>query len=338
LPKLRKARLKYLEAKEKYLHVKEKFLEAREFYLNAKRELLALRKEYLNNPTEENATRLLNKAIEILQTKIDAMIVHLKGLQERGIAVEKINEVISKLESYQDELSSEEITKERIIEIAKDIDAMWHRARNKVKAVVGRKVNKMIKALLDKAENVYEKLSARVDKLKEKGINTARLEAALERFRNEIDKAKEAYENAKKKYQEAETAAEADKIIRAANRFLHRAYARLKRAFHYILHLFRVHRKIVRAMQQNKPVAEINTVAGEEIPEPEISVETTTEIEAEAGEGVEVTTEIAVETPGTEAEVTTETGTAEEGEMTTETETEVEASEETETTDTNVTE
>jgi hypothetical protein len=213
----------------------------------------------------DRALALLEKTKERIEKSTDL------SDEEKALAIKQLEDRLQDMASARETVhqTTEAATKEEIKESAKMVREAWGKAHKEMKEKAARQAAGRIGGTLNKIEKLEVKLDRFVAKLKDKGYDTAPIEAMMEQFEAKIEEGKEAHALAMQKFQEG-NANEATAHIREAHKSVKGAHRALKD----------VVRKIRKA-NQGQPVREGV--------EPETEAEEAAEEAAEAEEESEET-------------------------------------------------
>lgn len=192
---------KYEKAREKYQEridkAREKFEDAREKFNSARLKSKSAR----DRPSRDE---LRNKTDEYLEKTIDYLIAHLENQKSRienaenrevlpFDATANIDAYITQLEALRTEVQQAN-SSEEYIKSARDIEDIAIKIRLETRYYAGILINHRIDLFLEKADNVSARIDAQIEKLKEQGKDTARIEEEAAAFKALIEDAKENYE------------------------------------------------------------------------------------------------------------------------------------------------
>lgn len=237
---------------EKYQQAKKNYLNAVKVYNEARKDFITAKNKYKQYKRAENRELAFEKAKDFLLKADRAMIRYLKMLrvrvefargiteEERQRTLEKIDSYITWLEEKQPEIESANSPKE-LKEIARQVSDEWKEIRVEAKRIVGKILCYKIDNIISKAEAISEKLSDRIQELKEEGKDTSELEALLSDFNEKIALAKEKNELAREKFKEVSSIKEMDKLFREGHAFIKEANKYLRDAYK---DLKEIHRKL----------------------------------------------------------------------------------------------
>lgn len=250
------AKSKSLQARERYLEIKQNFLQLRQAYLEKKEALLQLRQKFINATNEEKVqmrVQLRERAIEILKHQVQVILNRLEAFEEKGIAPDTIAEIKQKFLDLQAQLEAGNLTDQEIINVAKQVRDHYKNLSVGSMLKAAKSLDNKIKAYLNKAETAYERASALISRLKDKGFDTTSMEAKLAEYRSKINEARQLYEEAKQQWQNAETAQDKLQVLKDAQATVKEIHKNLVDAF---LDLKEVIRAIMASYNQEQAANE----------------------------------------------------------------------------------
>ncbi len=185
-----KAKEQYKLNKDEYENTKKKFEDAKEAFEKAR--------QRLRNLNESEELRL--KAKDYLLRLIDHTVAHLEVLknrveqrEEKGIIpfnasavidahITQLGQIRAKVEvaaTYKDYIAAH-----------RELQELWVKIRLETRYYVGIVLNYRIDKFITKTDNVTERMDAAIKRLKDKGIETSKLEDDEARFKEIVQKAK----------------------------------------------------------------------------------------------------------------------------------------------------
>ncbi len=232
-------------AKASYDNTKKQYTKELTFYKNARQNFKNARSKFNQVKNAKNKTEYVASAKEYLKTVINVFISKLETVKKwvsnnPAIADADKTKIISEIDADISWLKSElgsidTATLSQIKEKAKEIREYWRNHKSTIKRIVGQIHAARINFMIDKAEDFSEKISLKIEELKNAGIDTTELEKMLNDFNEKISLAKEKYELAKEKFNSISTVtgadalfAEGDKFVKDANTYIRDAHKLLK--------------------------------------------------------------------------------------------------------------
>lgn len=226
-----------------YKTTKEKYLQSVKFYKDARKDYLNFRKKrgVWQNLSEEDKLKHLDKAKEFLLRANEATIAYLERVKakvermahidenKKANIIVEIDKDIGWLKAKQEAIKNASSPQE-LQEIARQAREYWHRARGRVKRLLGQALRFRLNNIFSRMDRIREKIAAAIDKLKEQGKDTTQLEARLADFDKNLALAKEKYELAKDKFNKMSNVAQADQLFRQGHAFLKEVHQYLRQA------------------------------------------------------------------------------------------------------------
>jgi hypothetical protein len=215
---------------------KQEYREAKEDFINVRNRIRA---EKLDPDSEEalNATKLY------LDSSIDYMIAHLSNVKNNMIysngseteeKIIAINEKIKLLEVERANIANASSQEELLI-VVRSVRGVWNNAEKTSLAGAGQTVSEKIGGFLRESENLSEKLGAKVENLREDGVDTAELETELASYISYIESAQEKKEAADSIYNEENITRE---DMQKANNYLRQSLNDISKANKILREIF----------------------------------------------------------------------------------------------------
>lgn len=188
---------KYEKAEEKYQEridkAKQKLDDAREKISSAKLKFKSAR----NKPSRDE---LRNNTADYLEKTIDYMIAHLEKQKFRIENAENreilsfdvsanINAHIAQLEDIRTKVQASN-SSEEYVKLARELEEVAVSIRLETRYYAGILINHRTDLFLANADNISARMESQIQKLKEQGRDTSRLEEALSDFKNLIEEAR----------------------------------------------------------------------------------------------------------------------------------------------------
>jgi len=213
------AKDKLLEAQNKFLKAMDKYLEAKNWQLRAQNEFKGLKLKLAEcKVNNTNCTELENKTFEKAQEDLlaiaDRLIQHLEKVKSRvesaenlnateaQKAIDKIDDLISKLEDAKDDVDAAD-TQAELKAAAQLIRDAWKEIQSSIFQYAEEVIHSRVGEIFARSELLETKLEAVVEKLKAKGINTTQIEGKLDNFSAKINDARTKMTQANKLFDEA---------------------------------------------------------------------------------------------------------------------------------------
>ncbi|MAG18076.1 MAG: hypothetical protein CL944_01220 [Candidatus Diapherotrites archaeon] len=116
---------------------------------------------------------------ETLLSQVNTILAKLQEIKESEHAPENIDELIAEFEGYQAALGNEDISREELIEISKEVKAFWKNSKILLLKRVSRSLNAKMNGLTNKLGTFIERTSALAEKLNERGIDTSSIDSGI---------------------------------------------------------------------------------------------------------------------------------------------------------------
>jgi hypothetical protein len=238
------------KVEERYKVAKANYLKALEAYKGARQDYLKMREMAKREP--KGVT--FDKAKNFLLRSIDAMVAHLEMVKARvdiarALSEEEKAEIAETLDSYISYLEEKKQeaeqagNREELVSTAKDVREKWKEARVEIKKITGKIIISRIDRVLERGEEIGEKLESRIDVLKQEGYDTTELEALLADYMEHLSLAREKRDKAKEKFAEISSPEDAHKLFREANAFIREANRHMREMFKDLKQILREMKK-----------------------------------------------------------------------------------------------
>ena len=226
----------YESARERYLNQKDRFNNAKESYAsckgNASEDCNEKRTDVksLAKPHLLNAADLVITELERVKAKIESS----ETISEDEIAemISDIEDKISEIQSAKETIESidETSTNEEINEASRNIRASWEYSKMVLKKNLARMANAQLGNIIHRTEVLEKRLYDTRDRLEAQGRDVSIMDAMLDEFSQDLDRASEKYLEAKSIWSRANTPGEVDQAARQAQELLKEATAALNDA------------------------------------------------------------------------------------------------------------
>jgi hypothetical protein len=236
----------YEEAYDKYIENLQAFQAAHNDWLGARATFLDARLGWRQNRTQANLANLVEKSKISLLKADEMMIKRLQLLRvrvkiSRGLSDEEkdaiyaeIDDNISWLQAKQAEIQAAQNGQE-VRSIADTIWNHWREVRVRIKQITGQILIARVDALVQKAEAFKGRIEARIQELKDNGVDTSALEAMLAECDSNLTLANQKYDAAEEKFGQISSEADADvlfaegvSLIRQGNVYLREVFEGLR--------------------------------------------------------------------------------------------------------------
>jgi len=225
-------------AREKYQNAVETFQRAYNGWLTARGNFIAARTTWRLNRTSANWENLLERTktallkvdnimirrLEVLRDSVEAT----RGLSdnEKAAIYDEIDAEISWLQAKQTDIQNADDAQE-LRNIASDIWDLWLNIRVMIRQIDGQILSAWVDALVGRAEAFAGLVEARIQQLKDNGIDTSALENWLADYNLNLTLAEQKYDAAKDKFSQISSVENADllflegvALIREGNSYL----------------------------------------------------------------------------------------------------------------------
>lgn len=238
------------EAKSAFVEAKDRYKELKDSYLDERATFIAAKKAFVDcksaNETDCNSeTGGINTATRhFLINAADLILGELERVKEKVSASEQLSDeekadILADIEERIDEVTSAKATvesmdtdtpRENLNEAGKTIREAWKTAKIAMKKHLGALANARLGNIIQRSEQLVEKLQGVSDKLAEKGNDVSTLNVKIDAFNAKIDEADAAYEEAKSIYAEAKGDENFDSAVKEAHAKITEASKSLKEA------------------------------------------------------------------------------------------------------------
>lgn len=209
-------------------------------FKTSKEEFLAAKQKYQQMKTERVENLVRERAKQFLQNMIEARIRHLEALkkrieltkkikdQEKETLLSQITEQINWLNSEKSKVEAAQ-TKEEITALSQEIKDYLKNNRLVMKKIIGEILAAKVSWVIEKAEEISQKVSQQIESLKTKGYNTQTLESNLSQYNSKIESAKTELSKAENAFSQITNAEnvtqfqEGMKYLKNAHRYLQEA-------------------------------------------------------------------------------------------------------------------
>jgi len=231
----------YEDAYQQYVAALQVFQTAYNDWLLARAAFLDARLQWRQDRTQGNLSNLIDKAKTSLLKADDMMIKRLQVLRvrveatrgfsdnEKTVIYAKIDADISWLQTKQADIQAADNIQE-IRDIATTAWNYWKEVRVRIKQIAGQILSAWVDALVQKAEAFAGRVEARIQQLKDNGIDTSALEAWLADYNSKLALAEQKYDAAKDKFSQISSVEDAAELFREGVAFIKEGNSYLKDA------------------------------------------------------------------------------------------------------------
>ena len=214
----------YEEAYGKYIENLQAFQFAHNDWLGARATFLDARLQWRQNRTQANLANLVEKSKASLLKADEMMIKRLQLLRvrveiSRGLSDEEkaaiyaeIDDNISWLQAKQAEIQAAQ-NGQVVRSIADTIWSHWRDVKVRIKQIIGQILSARVEALVQKANAFIGRVEARIQQLKDNGVDTSTLEAMLAECYSNLALAEQKYDAAEEKFSQISSEADADVLF-----------------------------------------------------------------------------------------------------------------------------
>jgi len=234
----------YEEARERYISAVDNFGNAYTAWISARGDFTQARWRWRHGQgslTEAvgaaktatlKADEMMIRRLQVLRARVEAT----RGLSdnEKTTIYAKIDADISWLQGKQADIQAAD-NMQGSRSIASTIWNYWQNVRVKIKQIAGQILSAWVDALVQKAEAFAGRVEARIQQLKDNGIDTSALEAWLADYNSKLALAEQKYDAAKDKFSQISSVEDAARLfwegvarIREGNSYLRDALRRLR--------------------------------------------------------------------------------------------------------------
>ncbi len=237
--KLKEAKERFEESHKKQKDVREKFVDAREEWKEKCKdadtdECTKLAGQLKSNVKEYLARTLESISSELEQLKSSVQSSETLSEEEAAAALKDVDALLTRateLTTKVNGLSAESVQKD-IDALVKEVRALWKDAKHPLKLHAVKVVNSRLGGVLVKSERMKLKLAHVLERMTEKGVDTAIVEGLVTQFNEKLAAAEESYKSSQALLKEAARLSgekRAEKV-QEAHAMLKKAQASLKEA------------------------------------------------------------------------------------------------------------
>lgn len=235
------------ERREAFAERRENFRETYELWLDARSEFRSALNAWRENPTPSNRLILTQKARAMAILAYHLRLSYLRHLRARAEAtrgllendkdplLSELDGYISTIESYGENIrqlvQTENENREKIREAARELRDYWLSIRVRVKQITAQLIVAGFRALVERAKAFAARVEAKIEELKDNGVETTALENWLADFNDHIELAEDWLDNAEEKVNEITDNVTFRQIFRVAIAHVRQALIYLRNAF-----------------------------------------------------------------------------------------------------------
>ena len=230
----------YEEARERYIGGVENFSNAYTAWINARGDFTQARWRWRHGQgnladvvgAAQTATlkadTMMIRRVEVLRYRVQAT----RGLSDNektGIYAE-VEAHIGWLQEKQADIQGAG-TMQQVRTAAAEIWTYWQQVRVRIKQIVGQILSAWVDAIVQRAEAFAGRIEARIEQLKDNGVDTLALEAWLDDYNSKLALAEEKYDAAKDKFHEISSVEDAFRLFREGIALIREGNSYLRDAF-----------------------------------------------------------------------------------------------------------
>lgn len=249
---------------EKFKEARKEFLQRVNDYKSARNEFLKVKEEHRilkDKKLKELARKKLEERAKIfISHAINALIKHLEALKNKAKNSAKIleedrlvivGEIDKEITLLQEKLSKvESMTKDELINLAKEIRSQTKKVRYVAKKVTGLLMVSRLNFVVNKLQNSVEKISNKIADLKNAGKDVSELEKQVSEFNELLTFAKEKISSAKAKFVAISGIENVNILFKEGMDFVREANKSIKDAHKILVKIINGIKKIIHEAQQ----------------------------------------------------------------------------------------
>lgn len=230
----------YEEARERYIGGVENFSNAYTAWINARGDFTQARWRWRHGQgnladvvgAAQTATlkadTMMIRRVEVLRYRVQAT---------RGLSDNEKTGIYAEVEAHVGWLQGKQAdiqgagTMQQVRTAAAEIWTYWQQVRVRIKQIVGQILSAWIDAIVQRAEAFAGRIEARIEQLKDNGVDTLALEAWLDDYNSKLALAEEKYDAAKDKFSEISSVEDAFRLFRDGIALIREGNSYLRDAF-----------------------------------------------------------------------------------------------------------
>ncbi len=235
----------YWEARENYKALRDDFEDAYAHWLNTRADFINARTAWRADKTDQTlitnfrealrtallaAENFMVKRLEALKARVNAT----RGLSddEKTAIYTELDENISWIQGKVAEIQAAE-NGQQLRALAVELWDYWKQVRVRIRQIAGHLLDLWVDALLQKAEAFAGRVEAKIEELKDNGVNVTEYEENLSTYNSKVTLAEQKYDAAKAKFEEISAADEnnAGQLFRDGLALIREGNTYLKEAF-----------------------------------------------------------------------------------------------------------
>lgn len=207
------------KARESYSVVKKKYVDARNTYDNNKIKLIQLREKAKNcdedclakkTELKKGVLNHLIKTNELIERSLEKLISRLENTPlddtEKSQAIEQLEALEAKVTEQREKvqaLTSGDATNDEVREAISDLKQTWKDVRMTQRRIIASLTSSKLDNLVEKHHEYDNGMTLRINQLKEKGVDVARLEGLQRQFQSHLKKLSVDHEAVQSLWQQA---------------------------------------------------------------------------------------------------------------------------------------
>jgi hypothetical protein len=211
-------------------------------WLSARADFLQAKVQWKQNHTAPNLWNLVNKAKIALLNADNVMIKQLEMLRAkveatRGLSDNVKTAIYAEIDSNISWLQAEQTAiqnadnQQEVRSVASALENYWLNTRIEIKQIDGQILIAETDALVQKAEAFTGLVEARIQQLKDNGVDTSALENLLANYNSKLGLAEQKYDAAKAKFSQISSVGDADQLFRDGVALIKEGNSYLRDAF-----------------------------------------------------------------------------------------------------------
>jgi len=198
------------EAQARYLYAKAELLELYSEWLSARADFLQVRARWRGDRTDQNLADLVQAGKEATLKGCDVVIKYCEMLRvqveaTRGLSDNEKAPLYDEIDGYISELQAKRVSvqnagnAQELRTAAGELWRYWLQIRVRLKQITAQLIVAWADAVVQRLEAFVGRIEARIQQLKDNGIDTTSLEGWLDEFNSKIDSAKQRIADAENK-------------------------------------------------------------------------------------------------------------------------------------------
>ena len=197
-------------AMQKYHEAKNEYQGAYSEWQGARNDFNQAMSRWRGNRNNANYSQMMNAAKEACVNAANVMLKNMEMVRARieatlGLSDNEKNQLCAEIDGYMNEILAKQVSiqnagdEQQIRAAAGELNRYWLQIRVRLKQMTGLIIVESAKAMVQRVEAFTARIEARIQELKDSGIDTASLENWLANLRSEIDHANQEIADAENK-------------------------------------------------------------------------------------------------------------------------------------------